>query len=107
MTKLLAVSALLAFATPTLAAGSNLAGRAVFDQQQHKIGTIEYTANINGRENAVMTIPTAMYGNTTVALPLSELRPAGNGMTVSISVDQLVHMPCAIAPCSKQAGASG
>ena len=50
MTKLLAISAFLVLAMPALAAGSNnLAGRSVLNQEQQKIGTIEYTADINGQ----------------------------------------------------------
>ena len=88
MPKLFTPFVFLALAAPALAAGSgspsapshqNLAGKPVMDQQSHKIGKIDYDAFIDGQEAAVMTIPTALYGDATVALPVTDLRPAKNG----------------------------
>jgi hypothetical protein len=116
MPKLFASCVFLALAAPALAASSsnpstqshqNLAGKPVMDQQSHKIGKIDYDAFIDGQEAAVMTIPTALYGDATVALPVTDLQPAKNGgMTVSMSVKDLVRIPCALPPCRAQNSAS-
>lgn len=117
MMRLLSTFAVLALAAPAIASSSSITsaqlsqdiGKSVMDRQSNKIGTIEYQANINGRQAAVMIVPTKLYGDAIVALPITDLQPAknGNGVTVSMGVNDLVRIPCALPPCSMQNAAAG